>query len=522
MWIATFLWRKPGQSPASIAETSPSPAPTWTADLGTQRSRFLQHDAVPGTHCLRAIPNTPPRTDLARIECPFHQVDIRGSVLRTSCPDGGTFGPLGRHDAFPLHPSGETDLSSYDHDVIDVFCPSDVSGRPWAPDDSSIVRRVVWRLPASFRPAPHPESAWAPELLVVLLLDALAWSDLEVAMPMTMEALRGVHGGVHASFSNHTTVGHNSCPNLGAAYCNTRWLDVEKGEATCGCNRSVFDDAAANGYNVHTMSMYCRGHTRLAANTAAHEYSPTDYICPSSYPFNFDASAWTFSEDWSPETVDKKKEEKERLFCSLGGRRGRRGVEGVREIVRELRERGSRRDVVHLHLVDPHVPLRDTRWTSDADEAIAELIAGLDDSGVLERSVVVLHSDHGPHYDPDVAWDVRALKRHVHAVLEVVVGNDVVAAGGASAEALAAAGSGMTSAVDVYHTLSRLVGRPRESWRYPLGRFGSLWDFSKGMAAVVDRYDLLMDVVPAERSCHEAGVFEAIFCNCFVMAPVTR
>lgn len=474
---------------------------------------------VPGNLCLRDIPERFYR-DLPPISCGVAEARVIDGVLHIVGCESGSFGPIGEHTRFVYTaPISLAEVGLQDAEYVDTFCHTNKNVSKYG---TNVVRTPTWKYPKGLNVNTPPDVS-RPRLVIVIMFDSISFNDSQMYLPKTKSFLRNTPDIHYKEYTRHTTVGQNTIPNLSTAYCNV--LENKSNSRIepnyCG-SRSVFDDARDEGYNIHLINITCRdknlwGLRYMIDENAdgVHDYMHDDpeFMCPMPYDFSrgdlHENIPWSADDTkWNFDMIDNKEGNKIDAVCKRGGGgiSGKLGIAGAIEVMRNMITHGSERDVIHVDILDGHLPLRDKRHMRGIDTTLVDMFEFMIESGLMHDSVVIMHSDHGSHYEPDLEYDIRAQERAFHNFLDIIAGSkhpitDINEL------------SGMTSAVDIYHTLDYLVGKSR--FRDVQIRNAGNWAFNQVVRSVIS-YNLMKTNVPAERTCVQAGVSIDYFCACFV------
>lgn len=166
---------------------------------------------------------------------------------------------------------------------------------------------------------------------------------------------------------------------------------------------------------------------------------------------------------------------------------------------------GSKGLFVYFNQCDGHS--EDPLQPRIKDAALVELLVELDHSGVLDRTLLLMFSDHGLHFSAEHSRDPGNSERysdlyleyeHRNPVLRVLVGNAVAAALGGADKVhgtLAHNQGALIGHSDIYATVSAALGAPG------MGRSGA--------------YNILQSKIPMHRTCKDAHI-PLLWCNCWV------
>jgi len=142
-------------------------------------------------------------------------------------------------------------------------------------------------------------------------------------------------------------------------------------------------------------------------------------------------------------------------------------AELARSAVEHLVERGAERTFTWIHFNDPHGPYRslpefpfgsseEARYLSEvaaADAAVGLLVGGLSRAGLLDRLIVVVHSDHGEEFGEHGGRTHLTTTYEEQVRVPLLIRVPGLGAGPASASA---------ALLDVVPTLSELLDLPRD------------------------------------------------------------
>ena len=124
------------------------------------------------------------------------------------------------------------------------------------------------------------------------------------------------------------------------------------------------------------------------------------------------------------------------------------------------------------------------------DDLLHAFLTGLLSRQDVERTVIIIRSDHGLQRGP-MAMDFSLQTEHRRPWTEILVPEDLVA----SKEALFVNQHRMTTGFDLYHTMRSIISRSNKAQQGKDNEGVPHWSF-----------DLLSETVPLTRTCEDAKV----------------